>query len=709
MSHHTTRHPGVGLNSPHNLGRFVRAAASIIGFLGAIGALGMTPAAFGQAGSGTVTGHGLTVKADWWGISSAGGGYCPVRFEVTNTTASARRLKFELDSATYPRDLEVSQTIEVDANTKVAFTMSLPVVSYNMWARLRVYERGRELDKLAIMSVGGTNWWGGQTIPAMLLIDSSAPDMQFITEAASRVSTGQAATQPGVQPIIVTPKNAPTKWVDYSMIDLIMIKATQLDQLSTESRDAIAAWTIAGGNLFVYGVQDDRENSPVIKRLLDLDNRGPRDAEWRQPRDEDRNSVLISSTQSSFVYTGRGSRRVVRMPVAQQTGTTPVSTEASDPKINFSIRQFGLGQLLVSSSAEPFPGVVDDWAWVLKTVGQARLFWSERHGISARAENQEFWYFLIPGVGRAPVIGFQVLIALFVFVIGPVNYFVLRRNNRLYFMIVTVPAVALATTTLLLGYAMTSDGFSLRTRVRSVTMLDQRRREAVSWSRNSYYAGIAPAGGLRFSRDTAVYPIQGTGNAAGNRVVDWTDDQHMSSGWLRSRTPTQLMTVSYLQTEEQLEFASDVTGALRVTNNLGINIHALLVMGDDGAIYSGLEIARGVSTKIGAAELADAHKEIARLIAEQKLELPQEMQDRDPTSGLFGPRRSWMWNQYAPAQSSNSVLETLIHVIGGDPKDLRAFLGPRSYIAIVDRPPMVELGAQKTEDRGSLYVIWGMY
>ena len=89
---------------------------------------------------------------------------------------------------------------------------------------------------------------------------------------------------------------------------------------------------------------------------------------------------------------------------------------------------------------------------------------------------------------------------------------------------------------MLLGYAIASDGFALRTRVRSLTMLDQTRGEAVSWSRVSYYAGLAPSGGLRFSRDTAIYPIESSFTGSGaHRVLDWTEDQHMTSGWLRSR------------------------------------------------------------------------------------------------------------------------------------------------------------------------------
>ena len=49
---------------------------------------------------------------------------------------------------------------------------------------------------------------------------------------------------------------------------------------------------------------------------------------------------------------------------------------------------------------------------------------------------------LVPGVGLAPVTEFHVLITLFVLVIGPVNYWLLKRWRRLHLMVLTVPLAA---------------------------------------------------------------------------------------------------------------------------------------------------------------------------------------------------------------------------------------------------------------------------
>ena len=71
---------------------------------------------------------------------------------------------------------------------------------------------------------------------------------------------------------------------------------------------------------------------------------------------------------------------------------------------------------------EKFP-----WKWLYNTIGALRWQWSCATGSTLYGTNENFWNFLIPGVGLVPVTSFQILITLFVIVIGPVNYYLLRR------------------------------------------------------------------------------------------------------------------------------------------------------------------------------------------------------------------------------------------------------------------------------------------
>ena len=129
-------------------------------------------------------------------------------------------------------------------------------------------------------------------------------------------------------------------------------------------------------------------------------------------------------------------------------------------------------------------------ALALRFYGLGPLAVVQRHGLSLQRENPDFWNFLIPGVGMAPVTQFCVLISVFVIAIGPVNYWVLRRRRKLHLLLLTIPASAAVVTGLLFGYALLADGLGVRVRARSVTNIDQRSDRAICWTRLSYFAGL---------------------------------------------------------------------------------------------------------------------------------------------------------------------------------------------------------------------------
>ncbi len=573
-----------------------------------------------------------------------------------------------------------------------------------------VYERGRKLSNLTMGGIAATSWWGSEAMPSVLLIGKFAPDVRVFEDAARRMAGGSGPQ--GNYQLNVQPRDAlPTRWIDYSMLDLVMVPLRELDQMSQPTRDALITWTLAGGNLYVFGVSEPREDNPTLKRLLDIDDRPPVGATWNKPQSADREFHAPDPSGQQAAWSWNGRRRV-RTRVQQPGKTLSVdavdkASAANAPAPNFSIRQFGLGQVIASSTADPFPGSLADWAWLFNSIGPDSFYWHDRHGITPGGQNDDFWNFLIPGVGRAPVGAFQVLITIFAIVIGPVNYLVLRRQRRLYLLIVTVPAFAALTAVTLLGYAIASDGFGVRTRVRSVTMLDQKRREAISWARVSYYAGLAPAGGLRFSADTAVYPIDQPERRPSDRALDWTEDQHMTSGWLRARTPTQLLTVGYKPTDAHVAVAV-ADGAARVTNQLGTPIRLVVVAGGSGEWFSAKDLAHGQSVRLEPQELAEIHADLRKLIAAQVLDLPDEMTDPSQGFGIFGPRYYYYGTQWA-SEWNTSVLERTLTGLRGDAKSLQAMVRPGSYVAIVHRAPMVELGVPRSDDAGSLYVILGNY
>src|SRR5262249_25775785 len=146
------------------------------------------------------------------------------------------------------------------------------------------------------------------------------------------------------------------------------------------------------------------------------------------------------------------------------------------------LRDLKLGRVVVIA-ADPYAKEGSEyWLWLFRCIGQQQWSWHLRHGVSLTRPNNEFWNFLIPGVGRAPITAFLLLITVFMLAIGPINYYVLRRRGRLMLLLLTVPAAAAIVTVALIFYAIVADGLGTRVRVRSFTTIDQGRQQAVSWS-----------------------------------------------------------------------------------------------------------------------------------------------------------------------------------------------------------------------------------
>ncbi len=370
---------------------------------------------------------------------------------------------------------------------------------------------------------------------------------------------------------------------------------------------AIDRWLHNGGTLIVYDTGKRWENIAEVERLTLGDSPtasadagdDPVKRGWDLPKANLRDQAF-NSIDSQAIST------------LNPDEVTPID------QAPFVTRPCGLGLLMaipsdqaLGSRSSPCP-----WPWLFNTIGPQRWQWSQRWGVSLHQPNNDFWNFLIPGVGLAPVFQFQVLITLFVLALGPVNYYLLRHWGKLNLTVLTVPIGALLVTGGLLVYALVADGLSVRVRALSYTYLNQRSGEASCWARLSYYAGLAPSGGLKFADDTAVIPMDAQTLADGqqpSRTVEWertvaTDvnapwEQRLSSGWLHSRTPTQFITARIRQGSERLEIEPGNKGTLpTIVNRLRTTIQQLLVVDQDGKCYTAANVTAEAKASLQAAE-----------------------------------------------------------------------------------------------------------
>jgi hypothetical protein len=712
------------------------AQTTIIAGSGASGGHVSLPAPV-QIGKPPPNTSGLTISIDTVWLPA--NGYRPVRVTVKPVapTTSDRTLQIRLTPVAggYAHSFSVRVTRMIDVPAGSSASLTVPVPQWEAWQGLQldVLEDGQQIDELSAAGVFPNSEvsFGGVSapiappfgnLPAILLLGVSqreadaAPDRILFhggnglfheTRFLLAGTLDLAGAPPARDPSFPSVAGLPDQWLDYSGIDVVVLPFDQLRDLVKNHPSqwaAIRSMVAAGGNLWVYGVGDRWQRLAELEELFDLGPQAPATGdgakatairEWKKP--DPKPDTANPTVQG---VSGDDSR--------------------SPPFVNHALCR---GQIVAIGADNIFADQKFDWAWLLDTIDENRWQWGTRSGVvldpaelGSNATN--FWQFLIPGVGLTPVLQFQILISLFVIVIGPVNYLLLRRWQRLNLLPITVGASAAAVTLALFAYALVHDGLGVRVRARSFTELDQRRGEAVCWSRLSYYAGLSPSRGLTFSGDVAVYPLrfesERTSRSPQNRPpreMEWVaaepnaadplPSQHFPGDWLPARTPTQFVTVRARKTAARLDVVlSDQQGGVsKIENHLGGRIRLLVLTDSTGRAFAAESVSDDESATVREMESSAAHARIAKLILDNDLQFPAGTQG---TSFQGNQRYSTYSPNPTPAPvETETILERSLHHASDLP--------PRSFVAIMETSPEVELGISSAREESSLHVIVGKW
>ena len=551
----------------------------------------------------------------------------------------------------------------------------------------------------------------------------------------------------------VPPDALSPHWIDYTSVDVVCIRREQLQNLigqQPQAWQAIRRWIAAGGNLWIDELGTDRQTWRQVAQLLHLPDGGlvesmpSPQAPWQLVRVENAVDWRMGLSSSDALLLPNlaghrvGNRRAgvfssLMIPIQGPDGqwvleegapelspTDEVFDQVYDegidinnPSVKLALaelkqkrqqryekltKQFhgiregalGLGHVVLFAGPWNDAGnvftdgeMVPDFAthWRMRFVGG---------GQTIRSDTSSFWDWVIPGVGQPPVLLFQVLISLFVVVIGPLNYFMLRRKRRLHLLVVTVPLSAALVTGGLVGYAALADGFDTRVRVRSFTYLDQVRGEAACWSRQTYYAGVAPPNGLRFPDDMAVYryPPGSRENDNLHMELVWDPDQHLAAGWIQSRTMAQFLCLRSRVTTAALQIESQAGSPPRVTNRLGTHVTALLLSDDGGNTYAALNLAEDGQAVLEAGQVGEAGTAIHSAIINNQLGMDH------PLAGGYTNFLEWLIGQ---------VEEGTVGAANANVK-----MAPRTYVALVEQSPEVAIGCEADQVR-SLHIIRGTW
>lgn len=568
-------------------------------------------------------------------------------------------------------------------------------------------DAGEEVEEMPDLRI----FFNEQTIPT---------NQQFRSQLSDSSNQAVAALPFLTRTDLLPLSEVPTSWQALTSADLIVLEREDLETISSrfpEQFDVLHQWLLAGGNLLVWN--GGKSGPDVIDQLLRSSSDGTSPA-WKHV-----SSDAVTTRDLGIIEKVRGpnSRFAAAtggnyVPLAVRQGklvetddrVNGKATNAGTP-LKLATRNEGFGKIVLVEE-NPFPGTVGSWERIFATFHGDRLAWFQRHGMSRLRENLGFWEFLIPGVGVAPVTTFELLITLFVILIGPVNYFVLRSIGRLNFLIVTVPLGALMVTAVLMTYAVLSDGLSTKSRVRTVTLLDQTTGHGASWSRQAYYAGLASTSGLVYPVDAAVYEYEQypLTEHTGQKRMTWGDEQVLQGGYFRSRVTQQFLAIRPFQTPHRL-VVSTQEGKVFVKNELGTTVSRLILLDEQGVQLFAKEIDAEAKKELLMATTEDL-SEFRRLISQANLSIPEGFERR-----AYARTSSNRTNYYVQSSNMPEIYQTepsfsqalMEREFQGQMAHAFHAMGPRSYIAIVEHFPESPLGMDVRPGEKSIEIVVGRW
>lgn len=696
----------------------------------------------------------------------------PTRNRPPVPVTADRRLRVVLEPSGvgHLTSVTTSQVIEIpEKQASAEATVAIPCAGEWFQLQVTVYEGG---DKLEDVSGRIPMAWFGmrtdvETLPTLLMIDYDAPDRAARDQKLSLLSAqgsnltatytlpdirplvavipytnvGMAAFTPAVaqtsgKPLsdaeilslvgqhakvqLLSPVEMPKRWIELSCYDVAFISFDDLAKMAKKNaaqRQALVDWLHGGTSLVVYGAGKDYSRLAEVEKLLSLpalpgakektsSYRG-----WVEADRSDRFKARIMMDQQQVSYGPMGQVVATNSAVPATVPVPPIANQSPDPiQPPFVGRRAGLGWVAAIAHPDPFSDVTHEWNWVLNSIDPKHQEWLTRHGISYQSYNRGLWNWYIPGVGAAPIFSFLLLATLFAIVIGPVNYLILGRAQRLYLLLVTVPAGAAVVTLGLFAYAVLSDGLGVKARIRSFALVDQKSGRTVSWSRQSYFASVVPSQGLKYPEDTVVWPIEEypQANRSGPRhQLAWEPDgQRLRSGYLSSRRLTQLLVIRSAKSQSQLKVTQSAAGAPPlVKNGLGGTIERLILRDTQGNFYeSPSPVKPDENSTLKPISKEDAQRRVSQSVADHRPDFPEgydpAAEERRTTGSMF-----WYGSSTNP-QLESSILE---RGMTGLQSSLDKELTPGAYFAVLDRNPEVPTGIASVTELKSFHVVVGRW
>jgi len=606
----------------------------------------------------------ISVKVEVVPGDFGGEGYVEYRATIANrSTTRSHQVTLVIPGESYgayeASIRELTRTVEVAAGATVTVSLFQPPLPMGGIGMAVEIDGQRQKDAVPLNPVpsstsSGSYYSSGGAVH--LLVSQSVNKSGALNQAGVLGNQGETVenTQTGVtfhRPRTVTASTYlpaqewSANWLGYSRYHGVVVTSDDLRSGPAAVQDALWRYVECGGVLLVFG-------------------------QWTTPQQWQARQSWIAAQPASSDEEAEGEKPVEREERSEKTVLT--AAPGHKPGKNDLRTYFiGYGVVIVSGDVEASRINGDQWWMIISFLGDSGVQGLANHW-NINVINRQFP--VVDELGT-PVRGLFLLMLLFVVVIGPVNYLLLARRKKRLWLWWTVPAIAVAASLGVFGYALLAEGWRGYARTEVMTILDENAHRATTVGLTAFYSPLTPSDGLRFSYDTEVSPqlpemnrYYGSNRGGTPRAIDWTEDQHLTSGWITARVPAHFAIRKSEPRRERLNVRREA-GAISIVNGLGAEIRQLWWAERDGKVYSAERVQAGANASLKLTEL----------------------RTRGEVAGLREAFRANWEDQIK--QYSQTPLETL---------------EAGCYLAVLDSSPFLEEGLRGSASRKALTVVYGI-
>ncbi|MDR0931965.1 MAG: hypothetical protein LBM70_02970 [Victivallales bacterium] len=184
--------------------------------------------------------------------------------------------------------------------------------------------------------------------------------------------------------------------------------------------------------------------------------------------------------------------------------------------------------------------------------------------------------FKIPTV---PLHSLFYVMLIFAIIVGPVNYFTLRRFRRESWLFVTTPAISLIFCLALIAFITIHEGWYSRGKAHGITLLDEGIGLTATLSRVIVYAPIPPLTKFHFDSNVLLQFL-----SVRDMHLNIDDGQSFSRDLLQPRIPLSYQIERVESRREQLKIEA-VNGEISIVNGLGVTLSRVVLADANGKIY----------------------------------------------------------------------------------------------------------------------------